>query len=307
MSLRVSSSSEVSQTSDVAASVKKNHPRDFLILLKPRVMSLSIFSALSAMILAPGYLHPFLFLVSICSIGLGAGGAGALNMWYEYDRDALMQRTKNRPIPTHKIHPDTALAFGVCISTISVLLLGFASNWFAALLLLITIWAYAWWYTIFLKPRTVYSIVIGGISGALPPVIGWASISGNISIVSLYMCLIIFMWTPAHFWALNLEQMDDYEKAGFPMYTNVYGIEKTKIQILTYAVCTACVTMITFVMMKGSLLLIFSSLIASFWFVYQSFQLQRNKLKPIRFFIYSIYFLFFVFSLFIAQYFIDVL
>lgn len=306
MSSSVSSPKALPQNGGEAVHiVRQSHPRDFLVLLKPRVMSLSIFSALSAMCLAPGNLHPFLFLVSICAIGLGAGGSGALNMWYEHKRDALMLRTQNRPIPSQKIHPDTALAYGLCVSIISVMLLGFASNWFAAFLLLITILAYVWGYTIFLKPRTVYNIVIGGISGALPPVIGWVSISGQVSLLSVCMCLIIFMWTPAHFWALNIEQMDDYEKAGFPMYPNVYGIEKTKQQIVMYSVSTALSTILTFLVMQGSIALTIVAFIASFWFVFQSFQLLFNKIKPIRFFIYSIYFLFSIFSLFLIQSFID--
>ncbi|MBA4249971.1 MAG: protoheme IX farnesyltransferase [Candidatus Puniceispirillum sp.] len=282
--------------------INQGKPKDFITLLKPRVMSLSIFSALSAMLLAPGSLHPFLFLVSICAIGLGAGGAGALNMWYEHDRDALMYRTKSRPIPTKKIHPNTALAFGIGVSVVSVLLLGWASNWLAAVLLFITILAYVWGYTIFLKPRTVYSIVIGGISGALPPIIGWATVSGEISLMSLLMCLIIFMWTPAHFWALNIEQMEDYKQAGFPMYPNVYGVQKTKYQIVFYTVATAITTMFTFLIWKGSFLLTVFAFAISIWFIYQSIQLLNHKLKPMRFFIYSIYFLFFIFSLFIIQF-----
>lgn len=306
MSSIVSSPEATAQNSGgTVQTVRQSQPRDFLVLLKPRVMSLSIFSALSAMCLAPGNLHPFLFLVSICAIGLGAGGSGALNMWYEHKRDALMSRTQNRPIPSQKIHPDTALAYGSFICIISVMLLGFASNWLAAFLLFVTILAYVWGYTIFLKPRTVYNIVIGGISGALPPVIGWASISGHVSLLPVCMCLIIFMWTPAHFWALNIEQMDDYEKAGFPMYPNVYGIEKTKQQIVMYSVCTAISTILTFLVMHGTILLTIVAFVVSFWLVFQSFQLLFNKIKPIRFFLYSIYFLFSIFSLFLFQSILD--
>ncbi len=295
----------IASSSSNTTKVNQGKPKDFITLLKPRVMSLSIFSALSAMLLAPGRIHPFLFFISICAIGLGAGGAGALNMWYEHDRDELMNRTKSRPIPTKKIHPHTALVFGISVSTVSVLLLGLASNWLASFLLLITILAYVWGYTIFLKPRTVYSIVIGGISGALPPVIGWATVSGEISLMSLLMCFIIFMWTPAHFWALNIEQMADYKQAGFPMYPNVYGVLKTKYQIVFYTVATAITTTCTFLIWKGSIVLTVLAFVVSIWFIYESVQLLNHKLQPMRFFICSIYFLFFIFSIFIVQFVIE--
>ena len=209
---------------------------DFWNLLKPRVMSLVIFTGFAGMFLAPADIHPMLFIISLFAIAAGAGASGAINQWYDRDIDAVMQRTQNRPIPAGAVEPAEALSFGLVISALSVLLLGLASNWLAAGLLAFTIFFYGVVYTIWLKRSTPQNIVIGGAAGALPPVIGWAAVSGSLSIEPLLLFAIIFMWTPPHFWALALFRNDDYTRAGVPMMPVVAGEAETRRQILIYAV-----------------------------------------------------------------------
>ena len=212
---------------------------DYLALLKPRVMSLVIFTALVGLVVAPGTLHPFLSLVAILSIAVGAGASAALNMWYDADIDRIMSRTRSRPIPSGRVTPEEALVFGLVLSVFSVMTLGIAVNWFAAGLLAFTIFFYAVVYTMWLKRSTPQNIVIGGASGALPPVIGWASVTGSVSLEPLVLFLIIFMWTPPHFWALALWRETDYGRAGVPMMPNVKGVDATRLQILLYALVLA--------------------------------------------------------------------
>ena len=209
---------------------------DFWNLLKPRVMSLVIFTGFAGMFLAPADIHPMLFIISLFAIAAGAGASGAINQWYDRDIDAVMQRTQNRPIPAGAVEPAEALSFGLVISALSVLLLGLASNWLAAGLLAFTIFFYGVVYTIWLKRSTPQNIVIGGAAGASPPVIGWAAVSGSLSIEPLLLFAIIFMWTPPHFWALALFRNDDYTRAGVPMMPVVAGEAETRRQILIYAV-----------------------------------------------------------------------
>ena len=209
---------------------------DFWNLLKPRVMSLVIFTGFAGMFLAPTSIHPMLFIISLFAIAAGAGASGAINQWYDSDIDAVMQRTQNRPIPAGAVEPAEALSFGLIISALSVLVLGLASNWLAAGLLAFTIFFYGVVYTIWLKRSTPQNIVIGGAAGALPPVIGWAAVSGSLSIEPLLLFAIIFMWTPPHFWALALFRNDDYTRAGVPMMPVVAGEAETRRQILIYAV-----------------------------------------------------------------------
>jgi protoheme IX farnesyltransferase len=196
----------VDETSDAgrAALVSQATPRDFIELLKPRVMSLVVFTALVGIALAPGGLHPVLAAISLMAIAVGAGASGALNMWYDADIDARMSRTEGRPIPSGRVSPDEALAFGLVLSAFSVAVLGLAANWLAAALLAFTIFFYAVVYTMWLKRATPQNIVIGGAAGAFPPVIGWAAVTGSVSIESIVLFLIIFFWTPPHFWALAL-------------------------------------------------------------------------------------------------------
>ena len=212
---------------------------DFWNLLKPRVMSLVIFTGFAGMFLAPTSIHPMLFIISLFAIAAGAGASGAINQWYDRDIDAVMQRTQNRPIPAGAVEPAEALSFGLIISALSVLVLGLASNWLAAGLLAFTIFFYGVVYTIWLKRSTPQNIVIGGASGALPPVIGWAAVSGSLSIEPLLLFAIIFMWTPPHFWALALFRNEDYTRAGVPMMPVVAGEAETRRQILIYAVLLA--------------------------------------------------------------------
>jgi protoheme IX farnesyltransferase len=213
--------------------------RDYFELLKPRVMSLVIFTAFAGMAVAPGHIHPVIGFIAILCIAVGAGASGALNMWYDADIDAVMTRTSSRPIPSGRILPGEALAFGITLSGFSVVVLGLAVNALAAGLLAFTIFFYAVIYTMWLKRWTPQNIVIGGAAGAFPPMIGWAAVTGGVSIESIVLFLVIFLWTPAHFWALALFKMRDYGAVGVPMLPNVSGEKVTKDQILIYAVLTA--------------------------------------------------------------------
>jgi heme o synthase len=208
---------------------------DFLALMKPRVMSLVVFTALVGMMLAPEHPHPVLCGIALICIAVGAGASGALNMWYDADIDALMQRTAARPIPRGHVTPDEALTFGTILAIGSVGTLGVIVNWTAGALLAFTIAFYVLVYTMWLKRRTPQNIVIGGAAGAFPPMIGWAAATGSVGIESVLLFLIIFMWTPPHFWALALYRARDYERAGVPMLPVVAGLEETRKQIVIYA------------------------------------------------------------------------
>ncbi len=216
--------------------------RDYFELLKPRVMSLVVFTAFAGLVLAPGHINPFIGAIAILCIAVGAGASGALNMWYDADIDAVMSRTAKRPIPSGRIRPREALAFGLTLSAFSVAILGLAVNWLSAGLLAFTIFFYAVIYTMWLKRSTPQNIVIGGAAGAFPPMIGWACVTGGVSIESIVLFLITFLWTPAHFWALALFKMKDYADVGVPMLPNVAGEKTTKHQIMIYAVLTAIIS-----------------------------------------------------------------
>ncbi|MBO9630163.1 MAG: heme o synthase [Shinella sp.] len=219
-------------------------PRDFFELLKPRVMSLVVFTAFAGLVVAPGTINPFIGAIAILCIAVGAGASGALNMWYDADIDAVMTRTAKRPIPSGRIRPEEALAFGLTLSAFSVCILGLVVNWLSAGLLAFTIFFYAVIYTMWLKRSTPQNIVIGGAAGAFPPMIGWACVTGGVSIESVVLFLITFLWTPAHFWALALFKMRDYEAVGVPMLPNVSGEATTKVQIVIYAVLTAVIAVV---------------------------------------------------------------
>jgi protoheme IX farnesyltransferase len=209
---------------------------DYIALLKPRVMSLVIFTALVGLAIAPGHFHPVLAITSLLCISVGAGASGALNMALEGDIDAVMSRTANRPIPRGKITPGEAMAFGMTLSFFSVMTLGILVNWYAGALLAFTIFFYVVIYTIGLKRRTAQNIVIGGAAGSLPPVVAWVAATGSISVEPLLLFLIIFFWTPPHFWALALFRSDDYARAGIPMLPVVAGPDATRLQILLYTI-----------------------------------------------------------------------
>ncbi len=212
---------------------------DYFALLKPRVMSLVVFTALVGMMVAPGPVHPVIGFAALLCITIGAGAAGALNMWYDADIDAVMSRTARRPIPAGKVLPGEALAFGVTLSVGSVAVLGLVANWLAASLLAFTIFFYVVIYTAWLKRATPQNIVIGGAAGAFPPMIGWTAATGMIGLESVLMFLIIFFWTPPHFWALALWRAEDYARAGVPMLPVVSGRPETRRQILLYAIILA--------------------------------------------------------------------
>ncbi|HMA13359.1 MAG TPA: heme o synthase [Kiloniellaceae bacterium] len=212
---------------------------DYLALLKPRVMSLVVFSGFAGLYAAPGELHPFLAAVAVLCIAVNAGAAGAINMWYERDIDALMERTRGRPLPRGKMAPQDALTFGVVLSLFSVMLMGMALNWVAAGLLALANAFYVFVYTIWLKRRTPQNIVIGGAAGAFPPMIGWAAVTGGVDLHSLVLFALIFMWTPPHFWALALYRQMDYAKARVPMLPVVAGRAATKRQIMLYSLLLA--------------------------------------------------------------------
>lgn len=209
--------------------------QDYVQLLKPRVMSLVVFTGLTGLVCADRTIHPVLAAVAILCIAVGAGASGALNMWYDADIDSKMRRTRARPVPAGRVQGADALTLGVVLSLFSVMLMGMAVNWLAAGLLAFTIVFYAVVYTMWLKRSTAQNIVIGGLAGALPPVIGWAAATGTTPLNAWLLCLIIFMWTPPHFWALSLYTSEDYAKAGVPMMPVVAGAASTRRQILIYS------------------------------------------------------------------------
>ncbi len=210
------------------------HARDFLALMKPGVVRLVVFTGLCGLLAAPGSIHPVLGFTAILCVALGAGAAGALNQWYEADIDALMRRTAARPLPGGRMDAQSALHFGVGVGALSVLLLGFATNWLAAGLLAASIFYYVVIYTVWLKRRTPQNIVIGGGAGAFPPLIGWAAVTGDLAMLPLLLFVLIFLWTPPHFWALALFMKSDYAAAGVPMLPVVSGEKTTRIQIGLY-------------------------------------------------------------------------
>ncbi len=209
-------------------------PADFFALLKPRVMTLVVFTGFIGMMVAPGHLHPVLAFASILALAVGAGASGAINMWYERDIDALMRRTAKRPIPAGRVAPSEALGFGVTLAVGSVVVMALAANLVAAAILALSIGFYVFVYTIWLKRRTPQNIVIGGAAGAFPPVIGWAAVTGDVGLLPLLLFAIVFVWTPPHFWSLALWAHDDYERAGVPMLPVVAGARATRRQIVAY-------------------------------------------------------------------------
>ena len=270
---------------------------DYFELMKPKVMSLVIFTTVVGMYLAPNHLHPVLALVSIIAIALGAGSAGAINQWIDQDVDSVMSRTKERPIPSGRVDPAEAITFSLVTGLISIILLGLASNWLAASLLFFTIFFYSIIYSILLKRKTPQNIVIGGAAGSLPPVIGWVSMTGDISLFPVLMFMIIFFWTPPHFWALALVKSEDYKRARIPMMPNVVGKLSTKKQIIFYSILVLLFSISPYFLGFAGLVYISSTLIMSIIFVILSIGLivLPNKKLEIPLFVYSIFYLFGVF------------
>lgn len=246
---------------------------DYITLLKPRVMSLVVFTAFVGLMAAPGTMNPVLAAIAILCIAIGGGASGALNMWYDADIDRIMKRTKNRPIPAGLIREETVLAYGLTLSVISVLTLGLLVNWLSAALLAFTIFFYAVVYTIWLKRSTPQNIVIGGAAGAFPPMIGWAAATGTVSFESVVLFLIIFLWTPPHFWALSLFMSSDYEAAKVPMMPNVRGEKSTRLQILVYSLIVAPVGVLPWMLGFGGNVYGVLSVILGAIFIWRAAQL----------------------------------
>ena len=281
--------------------------KSFILLMKPRVMSLVIFTCAVGLLTAPENVTFYNSVVSIFFVAIGAGAAGALNMWYEADLDKLMTRTCLRPIPTGKLNKNQALIFGVILSVVSVLGLYYFSNFLSAAILLITIMFYLFIYTIWLKRKTPQNIVIGGASGALPPVIGWTIATNDLTIEPITFFLIIFFWTPSHFWALSLFKADDYKKANIPMLPLTNGIENTKKNILIYSILMLPVVIAPYLIGFVSKIYLFSSLILTVYYIYLCYDLynfKKNKFeitKAKKVFSYSILYLFLLFVLFLVD------
>lgn len=280
---------------------------DYLALLKPNVMQLVVFTAIVGLVVAPGGINPFVGIIAIVCIAIGAGASGALNMWYDSDIDAIMSRTQNRPIPAGRISREEALVFGLVLSVFSVALLGLATNWVAAGLLAFTIFFYAVVYSMWLKRSTPQNIVIGGAAGAFPPMVGWAAVTGTVSLESVVLFLIIFLWTPPHFWALALYKQSDYGAAGIPMMPNVAGERSTQRQIFVYTLLLAATAMVPTVLGFAGWIYTVVAVITGLSFVALSWRLLRTQesvamRKAARVvFNYSLSYLFVVFFAFMAD------
>jgi heme o synthase len=275
---------------------------DFVVLMKPRVMSLVVFTALVGMMLAPGGLHPVLAAIALIAIAAGAGASGALNMWYDADIDAKMARTAARPLPRGRLTPGEALSFGLVLSAFSVLTLGVLVNWTAGALLALTIAFYMVVYTMWLKRRTPQNIVIGGAAGAFPPMIGWAAVTGSVSLESLVLFLIIFLWTPPHFWALALYRCRDYERVGVPMLPVVAGPDATRTQIVVYALLYVAASLAPYFIHLGGPAYLAVAGVSGAYFLYLSarvYQVREGREADSaakRLFAYSIFHLFLLFA-----------
>ncbi|MGC2204139.1 MAG: heme o synthase [Stellaceae bacterium] len=272
---------------------------DYVEILKPRVMSLVVFTGLVGLVLAPGHIHPLLAGVAVLCIAVGAGAAGAINMWYDRDIDALMRRTSARPLPSGHMLPGEALGFGVVLGVGAVLMMGLAVNYVAAELLALTIGFYVFVYTIWLKRRTPQNIVIGGAAGAFPPMIGWAAVTGDIGWGAIALFAIIFFWTPPHFWALSLYRSGEYAAAGVPMLPVVAGPPETKRQILLYTLVLWPVTIAPFLLGIAGALYGAGALLLSALFTGLAIRVCRDATdrSARRMFAFSLLYLFLIFSL----------
>ena len=280
---------------------------DYFALLKPRVMSLVVFTAFAGLVLAPGDLHPWLAAVALLAIAVGAGAAGALNMWYDADIDALMARTAGRPVPTGSVLPGEALGFGLTLGLGSIMVLGVYVNWAAAALLAFTIFFYAVIYTMWLKRSTPHNIVIGGAAGAFPPMIGWAAVTGGIDAGSLSLFLIIFLWTPPHFWALALLRSRDYARAGVPMLPVVAGGDATRRQILLYSVLLVASSLLPLAVGIGGVVYGAVATVLGAVFLWCALAVYRHRRDQIaataarRLFSFSLVYLFAIFAALLAE------
>jgi heme o synthase len=280
---------------------------DYWALMKPRLMSLSVFTALVGMVAAPGSINPFIGFVAILCIAVGAGASGALNMWYDADIDAKMQRTAARPIPRGRVTADEALTLGIVLSLFSVLTLALIVNYTAGALLAFTIAFYIFIYTMWLKRRTPQNIVIGGAAGAFPPMVGWAAMTGGVSIESIVMFAIIFLWTPPHFWALALYRCRDYERVGIPMLPVVAGPDATRRQILIYTALFLPICVAPYFIGMAGLMYLVVALSLGAVFAYLAWQVYHVRVgreadaAAKRLFLFSILYLFALFAVLLGE------
>lgn len=295
--------SDISRTATIpTGQAGDSEVQDYFALLKPRVMSLVVFSGFAGMWVAPGFfdLHPVLIFTAILSLAIGAGAAGAFNMWYDRDIDSDMNRTKNRPLPAGRVDPDEALTFSIILSLLSFMTMGIALNWVAAFILGFANLFYTVIYTMVLKRRTPQNIVIGGAAGAFPPMIGYAAVTGNITLFSILLFSIIFLWTPPHFWALSLFANEDYKRAKIPMMPTVAGPLSTKRQMLIYTIILFPVTLAPSFLGYTGMLYGVSAFILSGFFIFTAYRVlmdERVKSQKLMFG-YSIFYLF---ALFLAM------
>ncbi len=282
-------------------------PSDYFRLLKPRVMSLVVLTALAGLMLAPTPPHPLIAFTALLAIAVGAGASGALNMWFDADIDAVMTRTQQRPIPSGRMEAESALAFGLVLALLSVFTLGFATNWLAAALLAFTIFFYVVIYTMWLKRSTPQNIVIGGAAGALPPMVGYAAATGDISMASIVLFAIIFVWTPPHFWALAIVKHDDYGRAGVPMMPNVHGADRTRLEILVYSLLLAPLGVLPWLMGFATAVYGVAALVSGVYLVWLAVQVYRRRegdaarRASLRLFLFSISYLFMLFLILVAE------
>jgi len=295
------------ETADVVEAQSGGDVADYLDLMKPRVMFLVVFTALVGLVAAPGSMHPVLAIAALVCIAVGAGAAGALNMWFDADIDAAMARTASRPIPRGRISPEEARTFGAVLAVGSVLCLGLMANWLAAALLALTIGFYIFVYTMWLKRTTPQNIVIGGAAGAVPPMIGWAAATGGVSLDSFVLFLIIFVWTPPHFWALALLRTRDYARAGIPMLPVVKGPDATRLQILIYSLILAPLGMVPAIIGLGGTLYAAAASVLGSLFVVMAIDCYREREGEVadraakHLFAYSVLYLFLLFTVLLVE------
>lgn len=283
------------------------HWRDYVDLLKPRIMLLVVFTGIAGMVAAPGALdggiHPIIAFTAILCLTFGAGAAGAINMWYDRDIDALMQRTASRPIPAGKVAPEAALSFALFVAAASCFVMAFAVNWLAAGLLAFAIWFYGMFYTMWLKRRTPQNIVIGGAAGAFPPMIGWAAVTADVTLLPILLFAVIFLWTPPHFWALALVANQDYGKTGVPMLPNVAGKAITRQHILSYTVALSLVAIAPWALGMTGIVYGIAAAVLSLLYCISSAEIFITKTNAAawRGFGYSIFYLFALFGALIVD------
>ncbi len=299
----MSDTSLVKDTIETRVTSDLTRVSDYFALLKPRVMSLVVFTGLVGLAVAPGHIHPVLAFTALLCIAVGAGASGAINMWYDADIDAVMERTKERPIPSGRVSANEALAFGTVLSAASVVLMGLAINYVAAALLALTIGFYVFVYTMWLKRRTPQNIVIGGAAGAFPPMIGWAAVTGDVSAESLVLFAIIFMWTPPHFWALSLWRDIDYAKAGVPMLPVVAGRDVTRRQIVLYSALLFPVAVMPYFLGYAGVVYGVGATLLSGLFLLLSLKVWRSKdeASAKQLFAYSLLYLFLLFAMLLGE------